>query len=59
MLVGQCKLCLQTKGLQDSHYIPKSAYKSNRAPKLKNPNPVGGCPAFRWRLSGGSQTRFA
>jgi hypothetical protein len=20
---------------------------------------AGGCPAFRWRLSGGSQTRFA
>jgi hypothetical protein len=40
MLVGKCKLCLQTKTLQDSHYLPKGAYKVNRAPALKNPNPV-------------------
>lgn len=40
MPVGVCKLCLQTKSLQDSHYLPKGAYKINRAPALKNPNPV-------------------
>ena len=40
MPIGVCKLCLQTKALQNSHYLPKSAFKVNRAPALKNPNPV-------------------
>jgi hypothetical protein len=40
MPIGVCKLCLQTKALQDSHYLPKGAYKRNRAPALKNPSPV-------------------
>jgi hypothetical protein len=26
--------------LQDGYYIPRSVYGSNRAPKLKNPNPI-------------------
>jgi len=40
MPIGVCKLCLQAKDLQDSHYMPKGAYKVNRAPALKNPHPV-------------------
>jgi hypothetical protein len=40
MPIGVCKLCRQTKELQDSHYLPKGAYKANRAPALKNPSPV-------------------
>lgn len=40
MPIGVCKLCLQTKDLQDSHYLPKSTYKINRAPTLKNASPV-------------------
>lgn len=40
MPIGTCKLCLQTKELQDSHYLPKGGYKVNRAPALKNPSPV-------------------
>ena len=40
MEIGVCKLCLQTRPLQDSHYLPKGAYKANRAPSLTNPNPV-------------------
>jgi hypothetical protein len=37
---GICKLCLQTKILQDSHFIPAAMYKYIRATSLKNPNPV-------------------
>src|SRR5260370_42473280 len=40
MPIGICKLCLQTKELQNSHYLPKGAYRVNRAPALKNPDPV-------------------
>jgi hypothetical protein len=40
MPIGVCKLCLQTRALQDSHYLPKGAYRINRAPALKNPHPV-------------------
>ena len=40
MPTGVCKLCLQTRALQDSHYLPKGAYKINRAPALKNASPV-------------------
>jgi hypothetical protein len=40
MPIGVCKLCLQTKDLQNSHYMPKGAYKINRAPALKNASPV-------------------
>jgi hypothetical protein len=37
---GICKLCLKLRDLQDSHYLPRSVYKSNRARALKNQNPV-------------------
>jgi hypothetical protein len=37
---GICKLCLQTKDLQDSHFIPAAMYKYIHAPSLKNPNPI-------------------
>jgi hypothetical protein len=40
MPLGTCKLCLQPKELQDSHYLPRSVYKSNRARELKNQNPI-------------------
>jgi hypothetical protein len=40
MPIGVCKLCLQTRPLQDCHYLPKGAYKINRAPALKNASPV-------------------
>lgn len=40
MSFGVCKLCLQTRALQDSHYLPKGAYKRNRAPGLKDSRPV-------------------
>lgn len=40
MPVGVCKLCLQTRALQDSHYLPKGAYRVNRALALNNPHPV-------------------
>jgi hypothetical protein len=33
-------LCHQTKALQKSHYLPKGGYKVNRAPALKNSDPV-------------------
>lgn len=37
---GICKLCLQTRELQDSHFIPSAMYKYLRDPSEKNPNPV-------------------
>jgi hypothetical protein len=37
---GKCKLCLFDKELQESHYLPRSIYKSDRARQLKNQNPV-------------------
>jgi hypothetical protein len=40
MPIGKCKLCHQTKKLLKSHYLPKGAYKANRAPELSNSNPV-------------------
>lgn len=40
MPIGICKLCHLNKDLQDSHYLPRSIYKSNRAKQLKNQNPV-------------------
>ena len=40
MPVGVCKLCLFTRELVDSHYIPRRAYSMNMAKSLKNPNPV-------------------
>jgi hypothetical protein len=40
MQAGECKLCRQRKELCDSHYLPKSVYRSGRAEELKNPNPV-------------------
>ena len=40
MPVGVCKLCLETKDLQDSHLIPRAMYSYVRTPAQKNPNPV-------------------
>ena len=40
MPVGICKLCLQTKDLQDSHLIPRAMYSYIRTSAKKNPNPV-------------------
>jgi hypothetical protein len=40
MPTGVCKLCHLNKDLRDSHYLPRSTYKSNRARQLKNQNPV-------------------
>jgi hypothetical protein len=40
MQSGQCKLCGKSKELCDSHYLPKSVYRSGRAEELTNPNPV-------------------
>jgi len=37
---GICKLCLLEKDLREGHYLPRSAYKSNRARALKNQNPI-------------------
>jgi len=38
---GRCPMCLRDgQNIQDSHYLPKGAYKGFRAPSLKNPNPV-------------------
>lgn len=36
---GQCKLCLEIKDLQDSHYLSKGIYKRLREKDEKNPNP--------------------
>jgi hypothetical protein len=40
MPIGKCALCLQTKELQESHYLPKGVYGACRASTLDNPNPV-------------------
>lgn len=40
MQAAKCKLCLRTKKLRDSHYLPKSVYRSALAKQLKNPHPV-------------------
>ena len=37
--LGQCRLCLNEAQLQDSHFIPKAAYKLVRG-EGKNPNPI-------------------
>ena len=37
---GQCKLCLKTKNLQDSHFKPAALYKATRNPAALNPNPA-------------------
>lgn len=37
---GICKLCLQTKDLQNSHLIPAAMYKYIRNASKRNPNPV-------------------
>ena len=37
---GTCKLCLKTRILQDSHFMPKSSFKRLRDPKSQNPNPI-------------------
>jgi len=40
MPMGQCKLCLQTRELQDSHLLPKALYKKSRYEGGGNPNPT-------------------
>jgi hypothetical protein len=40
MREGMCKLCLQMKDIQDSHFIPRAMYKHLREPLQKNSNPV-------------------
>jgi len=35
-----CKLCRLRDDLQESHYIPRFAYKASRGSRLKNQNPV-------------------
>lgn len=38
--VGVCKLCLQTRVLQDSHMMPKALYRLSRWEGMPNPNPM-------------------
>ena len=38
--IGQCKLCLKTKELRDSHLLPRSLYKTLLALDAPNPNPI-------------------
>ncbi len=40
MPIGNCKLCLMQKDLQDSHLLPAAMYKYIRVPLKRNPNPV-------------------
>jgi hypothetical protein len=40
VIIDQCKLCLETKELQDSHLIPKAVYKKTRTEGGGNPNPT-------------------
>jgi len=40
MPIGICKLCHLSKDLRDSHYLPRSIYKSDRAEQLTNKNPI-------------------
>jgi hypothetical protein len=37
---GTCKLCLQTRVLQDSHLMPKALYRLSRWEGMPNPNPM-------------------
>ena len=39
IMTGQCKLCLQHKNLQKSHFLPAGIYRILRDEKEKNPNP--------------------
>jgi hypothetical protein len=36
----QCKLCLKTKELQDSHFMPAALYRATRNAAAANPNPT-------------------
>jgi hypothetical protein len=38
--IGQCKLCLQTRELQDSHFMPAALYRQGRLDGVPNPNPT-------------------
>jgi hypothetical protein len=38
--IGQCKLCLQTRELQDSHLLPAALYRQARLDGVPNPNPT-------------------
>jgi len=48
---GICKLCLNTRRLLDSHYLPKRAYSMNMARTLKNPNPVSVAHGIAMQIS--------
>ena len=37
---GQCKLCLNTRELQDSHFMPAALYRATRNATAPNPNPA-------------------
>jgi hypothetical protein len=39
-MLGTCRLCLKESDLQDSHILPKWAYKRARDEAYTNPNPV-------------------
>ena len=39
MILGSCKLCLQQKNLQSSHFLPAAIYKSLLNPEEMNPSP--------------------
>jgi hypothetical protein len=51
MPTGQCRLCLETKALRDSHLIPAAFYRLLRTPGKKNPNPIVVNPNFQGRTS--------
>src|ERR1039458_4038603 len=40
MPVGICKLCLMSKPLRDSHFMPRGMYKRIRDPSKRNASPV-------------------
>lgn len=37
---GRCGLCLETKQLLDSHFVPRALYKLLRSPAEANPHPI-------------------
>lgn len=40
MPTGICRLCLKSRSLRDSHFIPGAMYKRLRDTKRQNPNPI-------------------
>lgn len=49
---GTCALCLRTRELRDSHFMPKALYRLIRASNHRNPHPV------RATMRGRKQTAF-